>query len=168
MSPPILRVRDTIHFQSSVSGGIGPFQYIWEGDAGLGGGGEVISHVYSAMGVYNYSLSVEDSTGVVSVFDGTVIIDCVTGIEEGIDDRFFVYPNPVNHSKLNIVFKNSVTEKLKITVYDVYGRKIYQKSTIPAKEESQDEVSFSGVSPGLHLVKIEANGKIYLQKVVVR
>lgn len=159
---------DTIHFLSSITGGTAPYQYSWSGEDGLSGTGTELSHVYPAIGTYNYDLSVKDSAGVETVYNGTVNMDCVTGMDETLNPLFFIAPNPVNGHPLKIVFKNKNATDLTIMLYDIYGRKIYQKTNSATEGENRYEVSMGGVAPGLYLLKIEAEGKMYLQRVVVR
>ena len=61
-----------IEFEGVPCGGAAPFTYSWTGNGGLNGAGQTFVHNYPGPGIYNYTLTITDSTGVSSSTNGTL------------------------------------------------------------------------------------------------
>ncbi|MBN1184179.1 MAG: T9SS type A sorting domain-containing protein [Bacteroidales bacterium] len=71
-----------------------------------------------------------------------------------------VYPNPV-YDKLTLQLENLVSNDLKITIYNVLGDKVFEKSyTINTKDDSIIELNTSGFAQGSYIYSISVGNDV--------
>lgn len=91
------------------------------------------------------------------------------GIHETIKAKFnfSAYPNPITTEKLNLKFDASANSKVKIVLYDTYGRLLYS-APMDNKISEHNEISFdmSNFASGLYLINLSIDGYSFTQKVV--
>ena len=100
------------------------------------------------------------------VEDYSVFVSFYDGVSNLVNDiAFSVYPNPFDRSS-NIEYNLKNTSNVTVEVYNMMGAKVQSF----AKEESQiagkHSYQFVGQSAGVYYVKISANGKTAVQKVI--
>lgn len=74
---------------------------------------------------------------------------------------FGFYPNPVNQQRLYIQLENKVDYSYQI--YDLNGRLIQQDQQVSASA-----INLSGISNGLYILKLSADGKTAMKKLVIQ
>lgn len=77
-----------------------------------------------------------------------------------------IYPNP-NNGNFMVAFDSQPTEEINITVFDVKGRKIFDK-TYPNTGTSNQTVDLSPIPTGIYIVKIKGENTSEIQKIIVR
>ena len=71
-TPPL-----TVHFTASASGGAAPYTFAWDfGDAAFGSGA-ALSHIYTAIGTYTWTLTVTDQVAAVCTNIGVISVSSV-------------------------------------------------------------------------------------------
>jgi len=85
-----------------------------------------------------------------------IVIDLGTEVETDVTNAVSIYPNPSN-DLVNI----AVTENSIVSVVDIAGRNIATFNV-----NANEEVNFTQ-SAGMYFVKVESNGKVYTQKLVI-
>jgi len=81
-----------------------------------------------------------------------------TAVEDDIIEGLSVYPNPVNNI-LNIDSKEEIT---KLSIYNVLGKLV--KTAQP--NTTDVSVDLNSLATGIYLMKIEAKGKVSIQKII--
>ncbi|MEL6730695.1 MAG: PKD domain-containing protein, partial [Bacteroidota bacterium] len=86
---PVATTRKTgcyeMEFSATPCGGAPPFTYQWSGTGGLNGVGKEFTYDYLAPGVYPYTLTVTDSTGVSSSITDTLFLVNTSVADAGVD-----------------------------------------------------------------------------------
>jgi len=96
------------------------------------------------------------------VFVNIPIIKTVQGLEDGLPD-FSYYPNPTQGL---IQFSGEIPGKLKeFVMHDMNGNKVYQKAI---EDNELRPIDVSEFNPGLYLLRIIAEEKAYIFKVLVK
>jgi len=72
---------------------------------------------------------------------------------------FSVFPNPVSNGLLSIQSQSNTLKN--ISIYDVIGRQVYQKST------TVNQINISNLKTGLYFVKVQQDGKVATKKLIV-
>lgn len=101
-----------------------------------------------------------DSINNIAMYDG------LSGTAELPDQimNFRVFPNPT-HGILNIRLENSVYQNLKITIRDLVGKIIFQKTTQFINKEA--ELNLSTLLPGMYFISLENDQYISTQLIVI-
>ena len=87
--------------------------------------------------------------------------DCaLVGVEEMEKENITVYPNPATN-KFTVNLAGS--EKANIEMFNLVGQKVYSST---ATEKA--EINVSSFRPGIYMLKVSQNGKVYTSKVVVK
>jgi len=114
-----------------------------------------------AVGTTNVIWTVEDVNGNITNCSFEVIVNKSTGIYGLEKIGVSIYPNPVNEI-LNISCNEQNVDR--ITIFDITGRKIIDKTDISKIEH----VDMSGFNEGIYFVSIYNNKNIYTSKIVKR
>jgi subtilisin-like proprotein convertase family protein len=159
---------DTIFDQEAttpITDGTSPFTgtFIPEGD---------LSVLYGEMSGGVWTLSVDDDFG---TEDGGQILEftlelCTEGtlsIEEFESDSFGfnIYPNP-NNGEFNVHFNNPLSDKIKISVFDIRGRRVFENS-YNANSNFNQTVKLNNVQSGLYLVTVKDGNRNITKKIVI-
>jgi len=87
--------------------------------------------------------------------------DCaIIGVDEMEKENISVYPNPATN-KFTVNLAGS--EKANIEMFNLVGQRVYNGT---ATEKA--EISVSNYRPGIYMLKVSQNGKVYTSKVVVK
>jgi len=85
-----------------------------------------------------------------------VTVDMTTGVATINGKMISVYPNPVNST----LFVNGLTEKSKVTIYDLSGKMIFNQQI------NENQIDISKLSNGTYSIKIESANGIVTKKFV--
>jgi len=85
--------------------------------------------------------------------------DSNVGIRDAAERPFSIYPNPVSNGTLRI---KSVSLIERVTLLDETGRQVGE-----SRPHSTDVTLQTSLKPGVYLVRIEMNGRLYAEKVLV-
>lgn len=107
----------------SISGGSGPFTYLWSNGATT----EDISNLTPG----NYGLTVTDANGCTS--QASYFVDLVQSVETGTLPLLVAYPNPFNES-VQVSLEGSVMEPVQVSVLDIHGRVIWEHNSTQTLE----------------------------------
>lgn len=69
------------------------------------------------------------------------------------------YPNPVNTGKIYITSKSSMEKE--VTVFNVLGKQVLQ-------QQVSKELSVSGLSPGVYMIRIKEGEAVVTRKLIVK
>lgn len=84
---------------------------------------------------------------------------CSLGVAENTIDSFVIYPNPVKEGKINVITTSNSIKN--ITIFDLSGKKVFSLQT------ADKELNISRIQKGIYLIKVEQDGKISAQKLIV-
>ena len=77
-----------------------------------------------------------------------------------------VYPNPTD-GQLNVELQATSNFETKLTVYDVIGKKAFEKTTSVNKGLNTIKLDFSTLAKGAYVLQFaDATGKIYTTKFI--
>lgn len=86
-------------------------------------------------------------SGTIVKITGAAVLSIISANKTGYEN--FMYPNPAS----NTLFVTGLTEKLKVTIYDLSGKVIFNK------QMNENQIDISKLSNGTYSIKIEnANG----------
>ena len=94
----------------------------------------------------------------------------IHGIKENSDDIMVgnVYPNPAD-DQINISVNNTRSKQLKVSVYDITGRKCIEKTIIWNKENIPIALKVGHLKQGIYLLNIfSADGNILITRKFVK
>jgi hypothetical protein len=102
--------------------------------------------------------------------EATTTMRVVVGLDQaGKDENIIqVYPNPAS-GQCKVSFNFTTTTDVFITLEDLSGkqiRKVSKQSYSPGKQTAV--IDLSGIPNGLYFVKLNGNGKLYHQKLVIK
>ncbi|MEO6302246.1 MAG: PKD domain-containing protein [Bacteroidia bacterium] len=143
------------------------------------------SHTYSASGTYSICLSVTVACGAsattcvnqfifktsspsmqmiqVNIVQPALTPTSIKNAEiETLD--WSVYPNP-NNGQFELKMTNTTNEPIKIKVYNVIGKLVYEAET--ANDDVIKKINMDEASNGIYFIKINANNKEYSKKIIV-
>lgn len=160
---------DTVFDQeaaTSITDGTAPFTgtFIPEGD---------LSVLYGEMSGGDWTLSVDDDFGQA---DGGQITEftleiCTLGSTLSVVDfdtndfAFSVYPNP-NNGEFNVSFNNPISDTIKISVFDIRGRHIFENS-YNASSDFNQAVNLHTIQSGMYLVTVSDGANKATKKIVI-
>lgn len=89
----------------------------------------------------------------------------VLGLSSNEFQLFTVYPNPTS-SKITIAL--STSDDVKVSLYDIRGRMVYDKKFNNSDAIFNQEISLDTLQKGLYLLNIESNGKKATKKIIIK
>jgi|GEM_PF-2178623 len=75
-----------------------------------------------------------------------------------------IYPNPFTNKFLVSGFRFQVGEKIKVTLFDLMGEKVYEKEF--SSNKTEEEINLSFLQPGVYFLNVKSDGKGYTRKIV--
>ena len=85
--------------------------------------------------------------------------------EVALDSDLTIYPNP-NNGSFNILIGNPQSTKIKIAVYDINGRRIFEEQ-FNANQSFDEKIDLNQVQSGVYLIKITDGLFESIKKIVV-
>lgn len=120
-----------------------------------------ITYNYANCGTYNVTLTVENNGNCGQASETTSVTFGCTGIEEmDANAGLNIYPNPARDF-IAIANPNGLSIE-RLTVYDAAGKQMFISTN--ASNLVPDITSWA---PGMYLVKIDAEGKTFVQRVII-
>ena len=80
-------------------------------------------------------------------------------------ENFSLYPNP-NHGSFNIKFNSNTNNDLKVAVYDISGREIFNKSYLNSGVFDQN-LQLDSVQSGVYLVTVKDGDTKITKKIII-
>ena len=77
-----------------------------------------------------------------------------------------VYPNP-NNGNFNVKFKNTVTDKVELNIYDMSGRTIFNKN-YTSQGDFNENIQLSAVQSGVYLMTIFDGERTQVQRIIIK
>jgi hypothetical protein len=102
-------------------------------------------------GVNYYRLTQTDFDGTFEVFDKILAIEYIS------DVKVKVYPNPVIHDQFQLAYNSNQGGALQVEIYSVAGKILYQENFRTRKDLNYFDISLSGLSDGIYIVKTNQN-----------
>lgn len=109
-------------------------------------------HDYTANGTYQICLTITTADSCTSTYCTTVVVNCLSGLEEGVLSNSFVSPNPAQN-KLTLHLEQA--QDIRFRILGMNGA-VYAQGVRPAQLAHQFELD--GLSQGMYLLEIEAQG----------
>lgn len=150
---------------NSITSGSSPFTgtFIPEGD---------LSTLYGELSGGDWTLSVDDDFGFA---DGGQILTfslelCIEGTLSVVDQTinlsdFVIYPNP-NKGTFNVVINNSNSEDVKISVFDIRGRRIFDNKYDGSPSFNQT-IILDNAQAGVYLVAIDNGNSKVTKRIII-
>jgi parallel beta-helix repeat protein len=139
------------------------FMYSWFFNGTLVSSG-VNAFSYSPTESGEYWLEVENEHGCRSA--SNVLNISVLAIEDSGPGAFKVYPNPTA-GRFKINFENNITNA-DIFIFNTDGKLIYQNTGISNPGIKEYEINLKGIPEGLYLLKVNIDGTVYDQKILLK
>ncbi len=86
-------------------------------------------------------------------------------IAENAFNTFSIFPNP-NNGAFNISLNSSSNKDIKVQVYDIRGRSVFNKSYLNTTDFNQ-EINLDNVQSGMYLVKVSDGDKETIKKILI-
>ncbi len=151
----------TFNFDATAS--INGDVYTWDFGDGNVGTGITTSHTYSANGVYNVVLTVEDTTACTSVAVDSASIEVNIGLEENpIEGSLAVFPNPAV-DQVQIEFDVVNSAKASIRLVDAQGRTLISESSNAQGATFKHNLNLNGIASGVYVIEIQS-GELVAQR----
>ena len=122
-------------------------------------------HIYAAPGIYNVRLIVYNenlcSDTIIKSITITEKQDSSVSIMQVANQKDFnVYPNPSS----NLIFVSSeLSNNFSVSVYNIVGKEMLSK--VDSKNLNHIQLNISSLSNGVYILKIETEGKTFVQKI---
>jgi hypothetical protein len=87
------------------------------------------------------------------------------GVEKNYED-FSIWPNP-SRGEFNINFKNRLSDNIKIDVYDMSGRLVYNKSFSNLSSRFNETIKLTNVQSGIYIATISEGSNVKSHKLVI-
>lgn len=78
------------------------------------------------------------------------------------------YPNPTTSGQVNISFASATTEELQVAVFDVTGKRVANQKRLVAEGGNALDFDFSGLNPGVYLVKLGNGATTATRKLIIK
>ena len=101
--------------------------------------------------------------GFLAEFDISSIPLAIPSNEEELNSDLLIYPNPTNGNVI-IQVHNPENKYVQISVFDVSGRKIYDKTQ---KADNTFKLDLSNFTKGMYLINVKIGDDIELNKKVI-
>jgi hypothetical protein len=93
----------------------------------------------------------------------------MVSFEKNTDFSFNIFPNPTDDGIFNVEINAAKNAEVLVVVHDVLGKEIYSKVIIT---EQKGNIVYAidllqKVSPGVYLITVTSNDKIYNKKLIV-
>ncbi|HIA06597.1 MAG TPA: T9SS type A sorting domain-containing protein, partial [Flavobacteriales bacterium] len=143
---------------ASVSGGIGPYTYLWDDPANQ------TSMTANGLCLGVAGVTVTDNNGCTSI--SYIYVDSVVmSVQEfALEIDIVVYPNP-STGEVNIRFANTKDKELSITVYDLSGKLIHE-DVMREKHTDVFTMDLSQHKNGIYFIRvIDENSNVVAKKI---
>jgi subtilisin-like proprotein convertase family protein len=80
--------------------------------------------------------------------------------------NFLIYPNP-NSGNFNVNFKNAISDKVEVKVYDISGRTIFNKN-YNVQGDFNENIQLNAVQTGVYLLSIFDGERTQVQRIIIK
>lgn len=87
---------------------------------------------------------------------------CAMPLDSG---DFKIYPNP-NNGSFTIEFNSTSSTEIKIIVYDISGRQVFNQS-YPNKKLFSENLQFNNLQSGIYLINVEEDNRTEIRKIII-
>ncbi|POR20748.1 hypothetical protein BWK58_13605 [Flavobacterium columnare] len=149
----------------------------WTGDyttAPAGGNGNNgnkrnYSHSLAEVGaasnaIFRFTFIADEASNQEGVFIDNFVIQGTLANETNNFDKFEIFPNPSN-GKFAITL--STDQEVKIQIYDLGGRNVFEKKYEVNGSEFNNEIDLSNISSGVYILNIESKNKKESRRIIV-
>ncbi len=114
--------------------------------------------------IFRFNFSSDSSAALEGAFvDNFVVTGTLGNVENKFED-FSVSPNP---SRGTVMLSLSATSDVKVSLYDLSGRSIYNKTFNNNSISFNQELKFDNLSKGVYLLNVESDGKKASKKLII-
>lgn len=99
-----------------------------------------------------------------AIIDNFVIDGTLLGTAHNDFNTFSLYPNP---TKGTVMLSLSATTDVNVSLFDISGRNIYNKSFSNSDMTFTQELKFNGLSKGVYILNVESDGKKASKKLII-
>lgn len=147
------------------NGGVAPYTYMWTP-------GNYASDAVNNVGAGTYTVTITDDNGCTAT--GTVTINENNGSNPGTSLEAYnnnadmmIYPNP-NNGEFVIRFTGSVQGNATIDILDIQGKLVYSYKDKVGNSISGNKIDVKYLSAGTYMVRVNVEGKIYNNRIVIK
>lgn len=139
------------------------------GGTGVNGNKRNYSHSLTSLGspsnvIFRFTFVSDDSANQEGIFIDNFVIQGTLGTNENSFEKFAVYPNPSN-GKFNVIL--STSEEVKMAIYDIRGRSVYNKSFDSEGAVFNKEIDLNSLSSGVYILNVESAGKRESKRIII-
>ncbi len=134
--------------------------------SGTGVGSGMFSPSFAGNGTYTITYTVTNSNCSNAASQNITVSTC-TGIETNASQELSIYPNPTN-GMINIVINNITFSELLITIVDIQGKLVYNKSEKGTTADYNKQIDLSGLAKGIYYIKLATDVQVTVKKLVVQ
>jgi subtilisin-like proprotein convertase family protein len=77
-----------------------------------------------------------------------------------------IYPNP-NSGNFNVNFKNAISDKVEVNVFDISGRTIFKKN-YNVQGDFNENIQLNGVQAGVYLLSLFDGERTQVQRIIIK
>ncbi|WP_165764931.1 M4 family metallopeptidase [Flavobacterium davisii] len=114
--------------------------------------------------IFRFTFISDDTSNQEGVFIDNFIIQGTLGNEVNNFEKFEIFPNPSN-GKFNIIL--STDEEVKIQLFDLGGRNMFEKKYEVKGSEFNNEIDLSNISSGVYILNIESKNKKESRRIII-
>jgi len=126
----------------------------------------IVGSEYTVASQNEFTVTVTDAQGCVTVETVAVTIDACTGMPENMANGFNVYPNP-NKGEFNIVFGDNVAGNANVKIINTTGEVLFNQSLNITRTSQVENISVGDLSSGLYFIKVESSTGTSVMKLIV-
>lgn len=139
------------------------------GGNGMNGNKRTYSHSLASLGnpssaIFRFTFVSDDAANQEGVIIDNFVVQGTLSRGENSFEQFAVYPNP-SKGKFNVVL--STTEDVKVEVFDIRGRSVYNNSYESQGTVFNKEIDLNSISSGVYILSIESAGKKEARRIIV-
>lgn len=120
---------------------------------------------FSSNIMLRFVMQSDDAVNSDGVFIDNFIISGTLATNENSLNDFVIYPNP---SKGTVNIKLDKAIAVKVSLYDLSGRNIYNETYNNSTNNFTKEINFNPISEGIYMLNIEVDGKKVAKKIVIK
>ena len=139
------------------------------GGTGVNGNKRNYSHSLTSLGspsnvMFRFVFISDDSVNQEGVFIDNFVVQGTLSRGENSFEQFAVYPNP-SKGKFNVIL--STSEEVKVEVFDIRGRSVYNKTHKSEGAIFNKEIDLNTISSGVYILNIESAGKKEARRIII-
>lgn len=139
------------------------------GGNGMNGNKRNYSHSLTSLGsptsaMFRFTFISDDEVNEDGVIIDNFVVQGTLSRNQNSFEQFVVYPNP-SKGKFNVVLSSS--DEVKVEVFDIRGRSVYNKSYQSDGAVFNKEIDLNTISSGVYIFNIESAGKKEARRIII-